>query len=137
MLGKPKRTVRRARRLRREMTLPEILLWQQLRLRPGGFRFRKQHPAGPYVMDFYCAEASLCIEVDGAIHDFGNRPQRDAKRDDLLARHSVETLRIAASDVLRDLDAVLTWIVATAASRPLHPRALRGGPPPQSKFGEE
>ena len=137
MLGKPRKTVRQARILRREMTLPEILLWRQLRLRPGGFRFRKQHPAGPYVMDFYCAEARLCIEVDGAFHAIGDRPERDAKRDDLLARHGVETLRIAASDVLRDMDAVVTWVVATATARALHPRAMRGGPPPQGKLGEE
>ena len=137
MLGKPAKTIRRARRLRREMTLPEILLWQQLQLRPGGFRFRKQHPAGPYIMDFYCAEARLCIEVDGAFHGIGDRSERDAKRDVLLTHHGVETLRIAASDVLRDMDAVLIWIVATARARPLHPRALRGGPPPQSEFGEE
>ena len=119
------------------MTLPEILLWRQLRLRPGGFRFRKQHLAGPYVMDFYCAEARLCIEVDSAFHAIGDRPECDARRDALLSLHGVETLRIAASDVLRDMDAVVNWIVETATSRPLHPRALRGGPPPQGEFGEE
>jgi very-short-patch-repair endonuclease len=51
--------------LRRALTLPEVLLWQVLRSRPGGYRFRRQHPAGPYVLDFFCAAAGLCIEVDG------------------------------------------------------------------------
>ena len=132
MLGKPARTVRRARRLRREMTLPEVLLWQQLRLRPGGFRFRQQHPAGPYVMYFYCAEARLCIEVDGAIHSTGSQPASDERRDALLGSHGVETLRIPAREVFADMDGVVGWIVAIASARPLHHRALRGGPPPQT-----
>ena len=132
MLGKPARTVRRARRLRRAMTLPEVLLWQQLRLRPGGFRFRKQHPAGPYVMDFYCAEARLCVEVDGAVHMTGRQIASDERRDALLASHGVETLRIPAREVFADMDGVVGWIVAIASARPLHHRALRGGPPPQT-----
>ena len=114
------------------MTLPEVLLWQQLRLRPGGFRFRKQHPAGPYVMDFYCAEARLCVEVDGAVHSTGSEPASDERRDALLASHGVETLRIPAREVFADMDGVVGWIVAVASARPLHHRALRGGPPPQT-----
>ena len=114
------------------MTLPEVLLWQQLRLRPGGFRFRKQHPAGPYVMDFYCAEARLCVEVDGAVHMTGCQPASDERRDALLASHGVETLRIPAREVFADMDGVVGWIVAVASARPLHHRALRGGPPPQT-----
>jgi very-short-patch-repair endonuclease len=131
MLSKPAKTVRRARSLRRNMTLPEVLLWQALRARPGGFRFRRQHPAGPFVMDFYCAEARLCIEVDGMAHDLGSNPVRDDRRNRLMAARGVETLRIPARDLLAELDAVLMWIVAVASARPLHHRALRGGPPPQ------
>jgi very-short-patch-repair endonuclease len=47
------------------MSLPEVLLWQALRARPGGWKFRRQHPSGPYVADFYCHEARLIVEVDG------------------------------------------------------------------------
>jgi hypothetical protein len=58
----PARTVQRARRLRQEMTLPELVLWTWLRREPlSRFHFRRQHPIGSYVLDFYCAKARLCI----------------------------------------------------------------------------
>ena len=57
MITGPVRSVKLARKLRSEMSLPEVLLWRQLRLRPVGLKFRRQHPAGPYVLDFYCAAA--------------------------------------------------------------------------------
>lgn len=60
-----------AKRLRRAMALPEVLLWQVLRTQPGGHRFRRQAPAGDYVLDFYCAPARLAIEVDGEAHSRG------------------------------------------------------------------
>ena len=55
------RSVRRARRLRRTMSLPEILLWQVLRGSPAGLKFRRQHPTGDYDLDFYCGDARLAI----------------------------------------------------------------------------
>ena len=60
----------RARKLRRAMTKPERLLWWALKADQTGFHFRKQHAAGPYVLDFYCDRARLCVEVDGLSHDF-------------------------------------------------------------------
>ncbi|WP_240700057.1 endonuclease domain-containing protein [Sphingomonas gei] len=72
---------RAAREERKKLSLPEILLWQELRKQPGGHYFRRQHSAGPYRLDFYCAKARLCIEVDGEAHGFGERPERDAARD--------------------------------------------------------
>ena len=138
MLGKPGKTVRRARQLRRTLTLPEIALWAQLRARPNGLKFRRQHPAGPYVLDFYCAEARLCIEVDGEAHGFAERAARDVRRDALLAEHGIATLRIPARDVLRDLDAVMTQVLNVAAlCLPLHPPATPGGPPPRAKLRED
>ncbi|WP_374405018.1 endonuclease domain-containing protein [Pelagerythrobacter sp.] len=125
---KPARTVQRARRLRREMTLPEVLLWQQLRGSPQGIRFRKQHPAGGYILDFFCARANLAIEVDGIAHDMGDRPQRDAKRDAWLAERRIETRRIPADDVLNDPVAVAENIIAMANIR----MAAMGKVPPSS-----
>ena len=62
----PDKTIGRARELRRTMSLPEIVLWQALRKgRLAGLRFRRQHPIGPYIFDFYCPSALLAIEVDG------------------------------------------------------------------------
>ena len=92
--------IARARKLRRQMSLPEVLLWQALR-QQSEFKFRRQHPLGPYVLDFYCASRKLCIEIDGIAHDMGSNPARDATRDEWLRERGVEVLRIAASEVLR------------------------------------
>jgi very-short-patch-repair endonuclease len=127
-------TVARACRLRREMTLPEVLLWQMLRKRPAGLKFRHQHPAGQYVLDFYCASARLAIEVDGEAHGRGDRPERDARRDAWLARENVHVLRIPAKFILDDAAAVIDYIVAQASpDQPLHQPLA--GPPPRP--GEE
>jgi very-short-patch-repair endonuclease len=115
------------------MSLPEVLLWQELREQPGGFRFRRQNPQIGYRLDFACLEARLAIEVDGAAHDHGDRPERDAVRDQRLAEIGFATLRIPAREVLRDLDAVITGIVTACRERaPLHHRPSAGGPPPRS-----
>ena len=67
-------------------------------------RFRRQHPIGPYVADFYCPAAKIVIEVDGAVHD--RRQASDRKRDAYMASLSLQVLRIAAADVLADPTAV-------------------------------
>jgi very-short-patch-repair endonuclease len=134
----PASTVRQSRRLRREMTLPEILLWQLLQTRPGGLKFRRQHPSGPYTLDFYCSDARFAIEVDGEGHSRGDRPARDAARDAWFATKGIATMRIPATNVLQDLNAVMLGIVAEATARlPLHHPAAPGGPPPRDKLGEE
>ena len=73
-------TVRRAKQLRREMTPPEVYLWQHLRAQTV-VRIRRQHPIGPYILDFFCSKAKLAIEVDGIVHDMGDNPERDVARD--------------------------------------------------------
>jgi very-short-patch-repair endonuclease len=114
---KPVVSIKRARRLRKEMSLPEVLLWRLLKGSPGGHRFRKQHPAGPYILDFFCARANLAIEIDGFAHDTADRPEHDARRDAWLRQHQIETLRIPASDVLRDVVAIADAILATVEGR--------------------
>jgi very-short-patch-repair endonuclease len=131
-------TVQQARRLRREMSLPEVLLWRALRERPGGLKFRRQHPIGRYILDFFCREAGLAIEIDGEAHSRGDRPERDARRDAALDRLGIVTLRVPAGAVLGDLDVVVRHVVAVAAARtPLHHPAVPGGPPPRGKAGED
>ena len=122
-------TVYVARRLRREMTLPEVLLWQRLKGSPMGATFRKQHPIDPYVVDFYCAAAKLVIEIDREAHDRGDRPTRDAARDDYLKARGYRVLRISAGEVLRDARAIAEGVVALALT-PLHQVTL--GPPPHT-----
>ncbi|WP_342657828.1 endonuclease domain-containing protein [Sphingomonas sp. NY01] len=116
------------------MTLPEVLLWEQLRGRRCGLRFRRQHPVGPYVADFCCLAERLIVEVDGEAHGRGDRPCCDRTRDRFLEENGFRVLRIAAADVQRDVEAVVASIVAYAG-RPLHHQPLAGGPPPRS--GEE
>lgn len=122
-----------ARRLRKEMSLPEVLLWQRLRGRAGGVKFRRQHPLAGYVVDFYCPKARLIVEIDGEAHNRRNRPARDAKRDAILAGHGFRILRISAAQILADVDAVAETL--SAAALPLH-RPL-GGPPPHAQHGED
>lgn len=113
----PSITVKRARQLRRALTKPEWLLWQILRLSPNGHKFRKQHPAGPFILDFFCARANLAIEIDGQAHDTADRPARDAARDAWLLERRIDTLRIPAVDVLRDAVETAQTIIATVEAR--------------------
>jgi len=131
----PAETFTHARRLRREMTLPEIVLWRALRRKAlEGLRFRKQHPMGGCVLDFYLPSARLAVEVDGEAHDRGDRPERDARRDAWLAARGVAVLRFAARDVLDEggLESVLLAIAEAAKSRTASPPppSLRSAPPP-------
>ncbi len=118
-----------ARKLRRQMSLPEVLLWSQLRASKLGFKVRRQHPVGPYVVDFFVSDAGLVIEVDGSAHDFGDRPQRDEARERYLAERGYRMLHLGAGDVMKDLDGVLKLIVERVAN-PLHHPA--NGSPPRS-----
>ena len=107
----------RAKKLRREMSLPEVLLWQRLKTRPKGLKFRKQHDAGKYVLDFYCHEVRLVVEVDGIAHDMGDRPERDEQRDAEFTAKGFQVVRIPATDVLRDPDEIAEAIAAMGAAR--------------------
>jgi very-short-patch-repair endonuclease len=119
-------TFKRARALRRKMTLPEVLLWQELRGRKlGGLAFRRQHSMEPYILDFHCPSARLAIEVDGISHE--SRADHDSRRDAWLTEQGVRTLRIPAVDILKDrnLENVLATIAHAVA-----PSTAFGGPPP-------
>jgi very-short-patch-repair endonuclease len=132
ILTAPIKLVKRARHLRRDMSLPEVLLWQALRKRPGGHKFRRRFTQAGYVLDFACLSARVAIEVDGEAHNRGDQPDHDAVRDQTLMKAGFTTLRIPASDVLRDLEAGVAGILATCRERgPLHHSATPNGPPPR------
>jgi very-short-patch-repair endonuclease len=133
-VGASDRAYKNARRLRRELSLPEKLLW--VRIRRSDLKFRRQHPIGEYVLDFYCPSTKLAIEVDGAAHDLGDRPQRDERRTEWLKDQGIAVLRIPAKDVLRDPDEVADALIRRCAE-PLHPSAALSGPPPQPSAREE
>ncbi|HXS49903.1 MAG TPA: DUF559 domain-containing protein [Sphingomicrobium sp.] len=123
-----------ARRFRRELSLPEKLLW--VRIRRGELHFRRQHAIGDYVLDFYCPAAKLAIEVDGAAHDLGNRPQRDDRRTSWLKSEGIDVLRVPAKDVLRDPDEIADAVIRLCAdaAKPLHHSPSASGPPPHPRF---
>ena len=111
MITGHRQTVKLARKLRSEMSLPEKLLWQELRKRPAQLKFRRQHPAGDYVLDFFCAKAKLAIEVDGQSHDRGEAARRDANRSAFLRSRGIATTRIPAKAVLEDIEPVVMRLV--------------------------
>ena len=118
------------------MTLPETILWTALRGRsPDRPAFRRQHPVGPYVLDFYCARARLCVEVDGGWHAFGDQPQKDARRDAYLRSLGIQVVRCAAADVLEDASLIAAGLIRTACDRSA-PSTTSWSPSPV-KTGEE
>jgi very-short-patch-repair endonuclease len=106
----PRLTIRRARELRRRLTPPEARLWTALRRKRLTRHFRRQHPVGPYILDFYCSEAKLAVEVDGEGHL--GRVEHDARRDRWLLEQGIRTHRIPAIDVRDNLEGVLETIRA-------------------------
>ena len=114
------------------MSLPEVLLWVKLRERqPDGPRIRRQHPIGPYVIDFFCSEARLAIEIDGAAHSMGNQPEQDRKKTAYLESLGFEVLRISARDVLKDPGEVAhgIWHRCTAPPQSSEPAVPMTAPP--------
>ncbi len=98
------------------MSPPEVLLWTGLRSRQlGGLKFRRQHPVDPYVLDFYCPEIRLAVEVDGADHFEDDKLLKDARRDAFMAEKGIRTLRVLATEVFQNMDGVLTAILEAAA----------------------
>jgi len=110
----------RARQLRRDMTLPERLLWREVRGRGLGPRFRRQVPIGPYIVDFSCPQAKLVVEVDGDFH--GDRMIEDRDRALWLDVQGYRVVRFAAVDVLVDLDAVVERLSLLLAPPPVRGR---------------
>jgi len=113
----PQKTIAAAKRLRRTLSTPEAILWSRLRARaPDRPAFRRQHPLGPYVLDFYCAKAGLAVEIDGRAHETAERPERDARRDAWLKADGVEVFRVPARDVLARPDDVADGLLRLALS---------------------
>ena len=107
----------RERRLRRDQTDAERLLWQHLRdRRLLGWKFRRQHRIGPYFADFACVEAMLVVELDGSQHLTQQR--HDEVRTRFLQAQGYRVLRFWNDDVLRETDAVLTAITTALAPHP-------------------
>jgi very-short-patch-repair endonuclease len=93
--------------MRRKPSDAERKLWHVLRdRRLGGFKFRRQHPVGHYVVDFFCEQASLVVEVDGDQHGEEDARRYDERRSAVLAERRIRVLRFSSRDTVRDIDAV-------------------------------
>jgi very-short-patch-repair endonuclease len=107
----------RARQLRENSTDVEARMWSKLRGgRLDGLNFRRQHPAGPYTLDFYCSQLRLAIELDGGQHSEQSQQKRDDIRTRWLASRGVTVLRFWNNDVTQNLRGVLDTIKSTADS---------------------
>jgi len=104
----------KARNLRKNQTPAESLLWSKLRSRQlSGFKFRRQHPLDRYILDFYCSEAHLAIEIDGGQHADDATLKRDNLRTEYLNENGIHVIRFWNDDVLKHLDEVIAEINAS------------------------
>ena len=107
----PANKTAQARSLRTEAPFPERLLWSRLRAgRLSGFRFRRQHVVGPFIVEFYCASAKLVIELDGRSHE--DRGRYDTRRTRYLESQGMRVVRFGNDEVIRNMDDVL-WRIAS------------------------
>jgi len=107
---KPIRSI--AHLLRTSSTPSENLLWKALRHRQlGGLKFRRQHPIGPSIVDFYCHEKHLAVEIDGPIHDQREIAERNQARQELIEAYGIRFYRCTSAEVEKDLDKVLQGIL--------------------------
>src|SRR4030095_3051585 len=99
------------KRLRNQMTHAEVLLWNQLKGRAlGGFKFRRQHSIFKYIVDFYCPEAKLAIEVDGVTHIGKEAKLHDNEKENDLKTLNINTLRISNEEIYDNLVTVINRI---------------------------
>ncbi len=100
-----------ARKLRKEMTLSEVLLWQEIRRKRLGVEFHRQVPIDNYIVDFYCHEIFLAIEIDGSSHVFDEVQVNDVKRQERLESLGVRFIRFDDLDVKRNMQEVVRQLV--------------------------
>ena len=103
-----------ARRLRRNMTRSEVLLWAKLRGKTLGYRFKRQTPVGPFIADFACIEVKLAIEVDGATHGSAEEIAYDQDRTQYFERNEWRVVRFWNREVIDNIDGVLESISRAA-----------------------
>lgn len=102
-----------AKDLRRNMTDAENVLWMYLKKGIKGLKFRRQHPLGIYIADFYCHKIKLVVEADGAIHDKPEIKSYDEKRERDLFGSGYHVIRFANEEIMNDISTVLMKIEST------------------------
>ena len=105
-LGADNNIFENARLQRAQPTNAERVLWSYLQNRPLGFKFRRQHPAGIYIADFYCHALKMVIEVDGSIHDIAENIKNDIERQKYLESEGIKVIRFKNCEVEKELETV-------------------------------
>ena len=101
------------RNLRRRQTDAEKLLWECLgRKRLKGLKFRRQHPIGRYIADFYCPEAHLAVELDGSIHQVKDQKEYDRIRQEAIEMRGIRVVRLKNEEVEKDIDSVIRRVLS-------------------------
>jgi very-short-patch-repair endonuclease len=109
--GADSKTFGLARRMRREMTLAEMMIWKKLRDRNlFNTKFRRQHPVNIFIVDFYCHEYKLAIEIDGEVHQIEEIHEYDLNRSAELEKFGINVIRFTNDQVLNNIDIVILKI---------------------------
>jgi very-short-patch-repair endonuclease len=98
---------RNAAKLRVSMTESELKLWEYLKIKPLGFKFRRQHPVGGFVLDFYCHKLKLSIEIDGGYHFTKEQTEKDKIRTNYLSEIGISEIRFTNKQVLNKYENVI------------------------------
>lgn len=106
----------KSKEMRLNLTEAEARLWERLRNKKMGVKFRRQHSIGNFIVDFYCIEKALVIEVDGDIHDL--QKERDEERENILKNMGCKMLRFRNEQVLNDIESTLAQILTIIKSPP-------------------
>lgn len=106
--GAPSNNFLLAKQLRESMTQAEILMWDKLKNKQfKGYKFRRQHPIHKFIVDFYCHELKLIIEIDGKYHDSEEQKNEDFNRTELLKFQGLCEIRFTNEEVINDIGSVL------------------------------
>jgi imidazole glycerol-phosphate synthase subunit HisF len=123
-LGADKLLFERAATLRKQQTFAEEILWNYLGTKPFGFKFMRQHPFACYILDFYCHQLKLAIEVDGSIHELQEVKENDQTRQQLLENEGLSFLRFSNKEMTLKPEDVILRIETYLKERPRQIRSL-------------
>ena len=116
--GAPVSSFLKAKSLRENQTIAESKLWERLKAKQlKGLKFRRQHPIGLYIVDFYCHQLKLAIEIDGGYHDTVSQREKDELRTKNLEGLGLKVIRFKNSEVEKNLNKVLKTLVKITEDR--------------------
>ncbi len=116
--GASKLIFENAKSMRKNMTDAENVLWGYLRAKPNGLKFRRQHPLGIYIADFYCHKLKLVIELDGSVHDNEEVKKNDALRQKLIEEDGLNLIRFTNKEVMNNIQNVLALLAQKYNEQP-------------------